>query len=315
MDAAPTPESDVHGRREFSCRGRSAAPASRQDLPPACWGRSAVGVALLSALATFMVLAGLTPIIPTNDVVVTLLAVNALAVLLLLGIIGREVWHIVQARRRGRAAARLHVQIVGLVLDHRGRAGDPGRGGRERDARPRPRSAVFDPHPRVIENSLIVADAYVREHAQSIRGRHRSPWRSTCRAPSRCSTRTATGSVSSSTAQATLRGLPTAMMIDGRSTIVLEGRHPAPRQALSRVPPPRALADASARRAAGRVPHRRQLRRRGDQAAAATTTPTSTSPAPRPAGAGADRARPQTSIAEYARSRGAPRSACRSLSR
>ena len=33
---------------------------------------------------------------------------------LLVGIIGREVWQVVQARRRGRAAARLHVQIVGL---------------------------------------------------------------------------------------------------------------------------------------------------------------------------------------------------------
>ena len=61
-----------------------------------------------------MVLADLTPILPTHDVVVTLLGVNAVAVLLLLGIIVREVWHIVQARRRGRAAARLHVQIVGL---------------------------------------------------------------------------------------------------------------------------------------------------------------------------------------------------------
>ena len=46
--------------------------------------------------------------------VVTLLGVNAVAVLLLLAIIAREVWNIVQARRRGRAAARLHVQIVGL---------------------------------------------------------------------------------------------------------------------------------------------------------------------------------------------------------
>jgi NtrY N-terminal region len=41
----------------------------------------------------------------------TLLAVNFITVLLLLSIIGREVWHIVQARERG---ARLHVQITAL---------------------------------------------------------------------------------------------------------------------------------------------------------------------------------------------------------
>lgn len=73
-----------------------------------------VVVALLSAMITFVVLAGLLPINPAPNVVITLLGVNAVAVLLLLVIIGREVWHIVQARRRGRAGARLHVQIVAL---------------------------------------------------------------------------------------------------------------------------------------------------------------------------------------------------------
>src|SRR5258707_1205733 len=74
-------------------------------------GPVAVVAALLSALTTFLVLAGLTFVNPTHNVVVTLLGVNLVAVLLLLAIIGREVWHVVQARRRGRAAARLHVQI------------------------------------------------------------------------------------------------------------------------------------------------------------------------------------------------------------
>src|SRR5262249_61302215 len=77
-------------------------------------GPIAVGIALLSALATFLVLAGLTPIEPTHYVVITLLLVNTSTVLLLVGIIGREVWQVVQARRRGRAGARLHVQIVAL---------------------------------------------------------------------------------------------------------------------------------------------------------------------------------------------------------
>src|SRR6201995_1509416 len=75
-------------------------------------GPFAVGMALLSALLTFVVLTGLSPIGPTPDVVRTFLAINAGTILLLVVIIIREVIQMVQARRRGRAAARLHVQIV-----------------------------------------------------------------------------------------------------------------------------------------------------------------------------------------------------------
>jgi len=133
-------------------------------------GPIAVGLALCSAFATFIVLSDLTPLIPTHRVVVTLLLINSTTVLLLLGIVGHEVWQIVQARRRGRAAARLHVRIVGLfsiiaaaptilvaivasvTLDR----------GLDRLFSTRTRA--------VIENSMIVAEAYMREHGQLIRG-------------------------------------------------------------------------------------------------------------------------------------------------
>src|SRR4051795_3571816 len=130
----------------------------------------AVAVALLSALLTFVVLTGLTRIQPTREVVVSFMLINAAVILLLVGIIVREVWAVVQARRRGRAAAKLHVQIVGLfsviavlpavlvaivanVTIDRG----------------------FDrlfsgPTREVIQNSLIVARAYLYEHAELIRG-------------------------------------------------------------------------------------------------------------------------------------------------
>ena len=74
----------------------------------------AVAIALLSAFLTFVVLSGLTPIEPTRQVVYSFLLINAATILLLVAIIIREVWLVVQARRRGRAAARLHVQIVSL---------------------------------------------------------------------------------------------------------------------------------------------------------------------------------------------------------
>ena len=132
-------------------------------------GPIAVGLALLSAFITFIVLADLTPIAPTHYVVVTLLLVNASTVLLLLGIIVREVWLVVQARRAGRAGARLHIRIVGLfaiiaavpailvaivasvTLDR----------GLDRLFSARTRAAV--------ENSLIVAEAYLHDHAQIVR--------------------------------------------------------------------------------------------------------------------------------------------------
>ncbi|MFZ2154514.1 MAG: PAS domain-containing sensor histidine kinase [Bradyrhizobium sp.] len=130
----------------------------------------AVGTALLSAFLTFVVLTGLTPIEPTREVVYSFLLINAATILLLVGIIVREVWQVVQARRRGRAAARLHVQIVSLfsviavlpavlvaivaniTIDR----------GLDR--------LFSGPTKEVIQNSLIVANAYLHEHAQLIRG-------------------------------------------------------------------------------------------------------------------------------------------------
>ncbi len=145
-----------------------AAPATNRAVR--VLGPLAAALAMLSAFATFVVLADLTPITPTHAVVVTLLLINAVTVFLLVGIIAHEVWLVVQARRRGRAAARLHVQIVGLfaviaavptilvalvasvTLDR----------GLDRLFSTRTRA--------IIENSLTVADAYLQEHAQLIRG-------------------------------------------------------------------------------------------------------------------------------------------------
>src|SRR5262245_49694359 len=133
-------------------------------------GPAAVAIALLSALVTFLILAGFTPIVPIHGVVVSLLLVNVAAVLILLGVIAHEIWQVAQARRHGQAGARLHVRIVGLfsviaavpvilvavvasiTLDR----------GLDRWFSQRTRA--------VIENSLIVAQAYVREHGEMMRG-------------------------------------------------------------------------------------------------------------------------------------------------
>ena len=130
----------------------------------------AIGLALVSAFLTFVVLTGLTRIEPTREVALSFILMNGATILVLVGIILREVWQVMQARRRGRAAARLHVQIVSLfsvmavlpavlvaivanVTIERGL------------------DRLFSgPTREVIENSLIIARAYMQEHAQLIRG-------------------------------------------------------------------------------------------------------------------------------------------------
>jgi two-component system nitrogen regulation sensor histidine kinase NtrY len=130
----------------------------------------AIGLALLSTLLTFVVLTGLTRIQPTPEIVNSFLLINGATILVLIGIIVSEVWKVVQARRRGRAASRLHVQIVGLfsviavlpavvvaivanVTIDRGL------------------DRLFSgPMREVIQNSLTIALAYTNEHAQLIQG-------------------------------------------------------------------------------------------------------------------------------------------------
>ena len=133
-------------------------------------GAITLGLALLWATATFLVLGGLTRIAPVDEVVKQLLLGNAVTGVLLLAIIGREVWIVVQARWRERAGSRLHIQIVSLfaviaavptilvavvastTLDR----------GLDRFFSTRTRA--------MIEQSLTVANAYVTEHAADVRG-------------------------------------------------------------------------------------------------------------------------------------------------
>jgi two-component system, NtrC family, nitrogen regulation sensor histidine kinase NtrY len=130
----------------------------------------AVGLALLTAFLTFVVLTGLTRIEPTRQVAVSFMLMNGATILVLVGIIVREVWQLTQARRRGRAAARLHVQIVSLfsviaVLPAVLVAGVAN------VTIDRGLDRLFSgPTREVIQNSLIIARAYMQEHAQLIRG-------------------------------------------------------------------------------------------------------------------------------------------------
>ena len=78
------------------------------------FGPVAVGAALLLAIATFVVFAGFTPVIPTPFVVLCIFVGNALIILVLLVLIGLEARNLIAAGRAGRAGARLHIKVVAL---------------------------------------------------------------------------------------------------------------------------------------------------------------------------------------------------------
>lgn len=129
-----------------------------------------VVAALVTAALSFVILMGLTPITPDEATTLTLIAVNGGFILLLIGLIGREIHRIVMARRRGKAASRLHVRIVALfslvaalpalmvaivasiTLDI----------GLDRWFEIRTKT--------IITSSLSIAEAYVQENARNLQG-------------------------------------------------------------------------------------------------------------------------------------------------
>lgn len=133
-------------------------------------GIVAVVSALLAAGISFVILMGLSPIRPDETTTLTLIGINAALVLLLAVLIGREVHRINAARRRGKAASRLHVRIVALfslvaaipaimvavvasiTLDL----------GLDRWFEIRTKA--------IISSSLSIAEAYVQENARNLQG-------------------------------------------------------------------------------------------------------------------------------------------------
>jgi two-component system nitrogen regulation sensor histidine kinase NtrY len=184
-------------------------------------GPMAVVAALLSALTTFLVLADLTFVSPTHNVVVTLLGVNFVTVLVLLTLIGREVWHLVQARRRGSAGARLHGQILGLfsiiavapvVLVAVVASINLDRG--------LDRQFLIRTH-AVIENSVIVSQAYLNEHERSIQAETNAMAVDVARARP-VFEQDADRFRQFFTTQASLRNMPAAMMLRSDGAVIVK---------------------------------------------------------------------------------------------
>ena len=102
------------GIRRGQSRDAESARRFEEGETASRFGPVAVGAALLLAIATFVVFAGFTPVIPTPFVVLCIFVGNALIILVLLVLIGLEARNLIAAGRAGRAGARLHIKVVAL---------------------------------------------------------------------------------------------------------------------------------------------------------------------------------------------------------
>ena len=140
----------------------------RRALAPS--GMATAALALLCSLASFAVLMGLTPVEPEGFVVPAIMVVNGLFVLALGSLIGRELWALGHAWRRGQAASQLHVRLVSLfsvvaavpALMVAALALVTLEVGLDR---------WFDVRTTaIVDSSIEVADAYVEENALNLQG-------------------------------------------------------------------------------------------------------------------------------------------------
>ncbi len=113
VKAAQAEGAHIAGALKGAARG-TAAGRTIGGKASAFWMSLCVVIAaLLSSVATFLILNGLTTIIPTSGVVLWTLGVNAAFVVATMGIIGFQVVKLLKARKR-QAGAGLHFRIAGV---------------------------------------------------------------------------------------------------------------------------------------------------------------------------------------------------------
>jgi len=91
-----------------------AAAVTRQSRLVTRFGLYIVGFAVLLAFGSFLIFAGLTPLLPTDDIVIGLFIANAVVILVLLALVAIEAWRLYAAWKAKVAGARLHARIVTL---------------------------------------------------------------------------------------------------------------------------------------------------------------------------------------------------------
>ena len=90
-------------------------PSALNPSDRAFWiGLSLVLLSLVSAFATYLILTGLTPITPRNEVVLTVLFLNILLIITMILLLAWQIMGLTRAWRRRTPGARLHIRIVAL---------------------------------------------------------------------------------------------------------------------------------------------------------------------------------------------------------
>jgi two-component system nitrogen regulation sensor histidine kinase NtrY len=132
-------------------------------------GLVVVVLSLVSALATYLILTGLTPIAPRNDVVLVVLAINIVLIAAMVAVLGVHAVGLGRAWQRKVAGARIHVRIVGLFTII---AAVPALflALAATTTFSRSLDTWFSTRTRtIVASSLDVANAYLAEHGQVIR--------------------------------------------------------------------------------------------------------------------------------------------------
>ena len=236
--------------RELIHLGRSSGPTLLLEM-------IAVVIALVLALASYLILTGLTSITPTHNVVVTVLALDLVFVLILLPIVIWQIWRLSSASRRQIAGARLHLRIVALfsiiaVLPAMILAVSSSIGF------DRALSQLFSKRVKeIVRNSLDVANTYLLEHGAVIRADIVAMARD-LDSSAELMTSEPEEFKTLFAAQAGLRNLPLAYIINdkGERILELEQAKSAPYIA----PPAGAIADAAAGQAVVIAPGERAYR-------------------------------------------------------
>ena len=196
----------------------------------------------LCGVTTYLILTGLTPITPTPTILYTLLVTNLIFVVSMLGLVIHRLYKLYQQRKQGQAGAQLHSHLVSLfafiaivpailvaifafvTLDQ----------GLDRWFGERTKA--------IINNTSMVANAYLDEHRQNLR-RDAIVMANDLNRAAPAFTNDTKRFHSFLTAQAALRTLTMALIIDRKGT-VLDMVRPRGGQINLPAPPPKAFAAA-----------------------------------------------------------------------
>ena len=148
--------------------GAVASPLDLSDR--AFWtGLVIVILSIIAALATYLILTGLTPIAPRDEIVVGALALNVLLIAAMIVVIAWQGYGMWRAWRAKLAGARLHVRIV-LLFSIIAALPAVVLAAAATTTFSRSLDSWFSTRTRaIIDNSMEVAQAYVDEHRQLIR--------------------------------------------------------------------------------------------------------------------------------------------------